>query len=120
MEKFKSWVKGNNLWDDNTIIYAIARDNAQITPPEKCRYDVGMVVTSNFPSNDVLLGSIEKGKYLIIQTEHTAQAVGNLWANIFNILTEQNFNYDDSKPILERYKNDIIKKGYCEFCVPII
>jgi DNA gyrase inhibitor GyrI len=42
------------------------------------------------------------------------------WMNIFSELSKRNYEFDDSRPILERYAMQMINKHYCEICVPIL
>ena len=40
MDTFKKWVKENNLYDEDTVFYAIPMDNPEIVKPCQCCYDV--------------------------------------------------------------------------------
>lgn len=40
MATFKEWLKENDLYNEDTVIYAIPMDNPEIVPPCQCRYDV--------------------------------------------------------------------------------
>ena len=40
MDTFKKWIKENNLYGENTVIYAVPMDNPGTTEPAQCRYDV--------------------------------------------------------------------------------
>jgi hypothetical protein len=40
MDTFKKWIKENNLYDEDTVFYAIPMDNPEIVKPCQCCYDV--------------------------------------------------------------------------------
>ncbi|MCL2840502.1 MAG: GyrI-like domain-containing protein [Defluviitaleaceae bacterium] len=120
MESLKTWARQKGLFE-NSVIYGIAQDNPTNTPHEQCRYDVCLVVERDCVANgEVQHGEIPSGKYVVFTIPHTAEAVQAFWASIFQKLMAQNLQYDESKPILERYKHRLVEAGQCEFCVPII
>ena len=47
MESFKKWAKSHGVFDNSTIL-GIPQDNPEITPKEKCHYDVCVVVNKDF------------------------------------------------------------------------
>jgi DNA gyrase inhibitor GyrI len=122
MEQLKLWAKASNLMNDNTVIFGIAQDDPKTTLSENCRYDACILITDNSfkASGDVLPGQISGGKYAVFTVEHTAQAVAQAWANIFDVLRTNNCRYDSTRPILERYTAARIAKQLCEICVPVI
>jgi len=119
MIALKEWASLKDLFIDS-IIYGIAHDDEQ-TPPEKCRYDVALVTNSlHLAGGRVKQGEIPAGKYAVFIIEHTAEAVQNFWASIVLTLQIEQLEWDNTKPILERYKYDLVEDGLCEFCVPIL
>jgi DNA gyrase inhibitor GyrI len=121
MEKLKNWANSNKLLNNQSIIFGIAQDNPEETRPEDCRYDACIVVSNEFCINDDLVkqGNIIGGKYAIFKISHTAEAVKKAWTEIFPALTNQGYQYDETKPILERYSSEMVNNNYCEICVPI-
>ena len=112
----KDWADHKGLLND-CVIYGIAHDHEN-TPPERCRYDVCLVVAPDFPLDEaVQQGEIPMGKYTIFTIPHTAEAVQAFWGSVIGVLQEK---FDVTKPILERYKSRLIDDGTCEFSVPII
>ncbi|MFR5682785.1 MAG: GyrI-like domain-containing protein [Clostridia bacterium] len=69
--------------------------------------------------SNVMVGKLQGGKYATFTINHTAEDVQKFWQSVFKILKENNIQYDLSKPILERYKENLINNGKCEFCVPL-
>ena len=122
MEKIKKFAKDNNLFDEDTIILGISRDNPETTKPEKCRYDACIVVSENFKTeeHDIQRGIIEGGKYAVFIIEHTAEAIQKAWNEIFQDVLRSGYKMDLSRDILERYTEKMIKNHKCEICVPIL
>ena len=122
MERIKKFAKDNNLFNEDTIILGISRDNPETTKPEKCRYDACIVVSENFKTeeHDIQKGIIEGGKYAVFIIEHTAEAVQKAWNEIFQDVLSRGYKIDSSKCILERYRVKMIKNNKCEICVPIL
>ncbi|HPT70164.1 MAG TPA: GyrI-like domain-containing protein [Syntrophomonas sp.] len=121
MEELKKWAKFNNLMNDETIILGIAQDNPETTKPENCRYDTCIVVSNDYSLTDgyVREGSIVGGRYAAFKIKHTAEAVQKAWIDIFPELSRQGYQYDETRPIVERYIVKMVNNHYCEICVPI-
>ena len=122
MERIKEFAKDNNLFNEDTIILGISRDNPETIKPEKCRYDACVVVSENFKTeeSDIQKGIIEGGKYAVFIIEHTAEAVKKAWNEIFDEVLRSGYKMDFSRDILERYAVKMIKNNKCEICVLII
>ncbi len=121
MEKLKTWADSNNLLNDNSIILGIAHDNPDTTKPEDCRYDTCIVVSDDYCVNegDINQGNIIGGNYAVFKINHTAEAVQKAWIEIFPELLRQGYQFDETRPILERYRVEMVNNHYCEICVPI-
>ncbi|MGX7138630.1 AraC family transcriptional regulator [Enterococcus silesiacus] len=121
MATFKEWAQNEQLFEKNTVLYGVARDNPKTTLPDKCRYDVGIPILSTFSdSTHVNIGSLfSGGKYALFQIEHTAEGVKQFWMTFEKEIQQQNITYNTAKSILERYDTNLIENGYCEMCVPI-
>lgn len=121
MEELKLWARTNGLLDEQSIVLGIAHDNPELVDPMNCRYDTCLVVSNDKCICDVNIneGSIRGGKYAVFQISHTAEAVQKAWLAIFPELYKNNYQMDETRPILERYKAALVKEHYCEICVPI-
>ncbi len=121
MEKLKKWAKSNHLFNDESIIFGIAQDNPETTKPENCRYDTCIVVSNDYSVTDdyVREGDIVGGKYAVFKINHTAEAVQKAWIDIFPELLKQGYQFDEVRPIIERYIVKMVNNHYCEICVPI-
>lgn len=120
MENMKQWIRNHNLWNDTGIIYGIPRDNAAVTPPGQCRYDVCFVSEIKFRDNWIHHGTLPSGMYLVFEVLHTVNEVTRFWETISEIMAQEKQQIDESRPVLERYKTELVEKGFCEFCVPIL
>lgn len=122
MEQLKNWARVNNLFNENSIILGIAQDNPQFTEPKDCRYDTCLVILDEFKVYDkyINFGNIIGGKYCIFKISHTADAIQKAWMEIFSELSKRNYEFDDRRPIIERYVMQMINMDYCEICVPIL
>ncbi|MCI1930938.1 MAG: GyrI-like domain-containing protein [Clostridia bacterium] len=121
MENLKQWAKLHNLFNDKTIIFGIAQDNPDTMRPENCRYDACIVISHDYCISDdiAIRGNIAGGRYAVFKIDHTAEAVQQAWSEIFQRLSEYEYQVDETRPIMERYKVEMVKKHFCEICVPI-
>lgn len=121
MEELKKWANSNHLLDDESIILGIAQDNPAATKPEDCRYDTCLVVANDYSLADSCIneGTIRGGKYAVFTIKHTAEAIKKGWGDIFPELSRQGFQFDETRPILERYIAKMVSNHLCEICVPV-
>jgi DNA gyrase inhibitor GyrI len=121
MEKLKKWAKSNHLFNDESIIFGIAQDNPETTKPENCRYDTCIVVSNDYSVTDdyVREGDIVGGKYAVFKINHTVEAVQKAWSDIFPELLRQGYQFDEARPIIERYIVKMVNNHHCEICVPV-
>jgi|LGOV01.1.fsa_nt_gb DNA gyrase inhibitor GyrI len=121
MEKLKKWARSNELLNEQSIILGIAHDNPKIVEPKNCRYDTGLVISNDYCISDDYIsdGNIMGGKYVVFKIKHTADAVQKAWLALFSELSKKGYQLDEARPILERYKNEMVKYHFCEICVPI-
>lgn len=122
MEQLKSWAYSKGLLTENSIILGIAQDNPEIVEAHRCRYDTCIIISDDYDIHDDYIseGSIPGGKYAVFLIGHTAEAIQNALHDIFSELFKHNYPMDETRPILERYKMDLVKDHYCEICVPIL
>jgi DNA gyrase inhibitor GyrI len=119
MQDMKHWIQSHDLWSNDGVIYGIAQDNIEMTPPENCRYDVCFVTDSVFNDDIIQYGSLPAGAYIVYQILHTADEVQHFYAALNTDLTTAGKEIDNSRSIMERYQFSLVEKGYCEFCIPI-
>lgn len=121
MEHLKRWAKANDLMNNKTVIFGIAHDDPQLTPPANCRYDACILLPEGYliKNTEVQQGDIEGGRYAVCSVQHTAEAIKQAWAEIFLGLSANNYLPDPTRPILERYSAVLLEQHLCEICVPI-
>lgn len=118
MERIKNWA-GERKLIEKGIILGIAQDNPNTTAPEECRYDACIVIPDDFTVDDsVCEAELPGGKYAICKVKHTADEIHRAWAEIFPALNAIGYQVV-SRPMIERYTEDLVMNGYCELCVPI-
>ncbi len=122
MEQLKQWAKANNILSSKAVIFGIAQDNPQTTPPEECRYDACIALEEEPVVKDDTMryGEIAGGRYAVFTLQHTAEAVRNAWAAIFPAVAESGCIPDEARPVIERYALELVEQNLCEICVPII
>ena len=120
MEKLKGWAKKKGLFNKDSTILSIPRDNPEVTSPENCRYDAGIVISNEYPiDNDVSEDKLIGGQYVIYRVRHTAEEIQKAWDLIFAELLNKGYQVD-SRPMFERYYGEENDVDYCDICVPII
>ena len=122
MDTFKKWVRENNLYDKDTVIYAVPMDNPEKTEPCHCRYDVCINRPQNqkYAPNQVKCRELEGGKYLVFLIPHTTDAVQTAWQMCFSELEKLGYLPDETRPVMERYKKRLVDEHYCELCMPVL
>ena len=113
MEKLKAFLAQHDLL--KSTILGIPLDDPTITPAEKLRYDVGLIVPAN-ATIPLPTRNIDDGTYAVFEVQHTQQGVSSFWQNIGQLT----LSMDNTKPIIERYSSQKIVEHLCEFCIPII
>ena len=126
MKRLKHWATSMDLMNGHSVILGIAQDNPQIVPPQVCRYDACILLPDecsggeSATEKDIYFGNLTGGKYGVFTIDHTAEAVRQAWEEIWGQLFAESYTPDPSRPILERYKAELIERHLCEICVPIL
>ena len=120
MERLKSWAAQHGLMATGVIL-GIAWDDPSQTPPEHCRYDVCLVPAGDVPEPDpgMFRGLLPGGRYACFQGPHTPEGVRDLWNGSFTGLAELGFRPDQARPVMERYRPELLAQGLCELCIPV-
>ena len=118
METLKKWARENDLIESSTIL-GIPQDHPETTPPENCRYDACIVISWDYQiDHSICEGELSGGNYAVFKIRHTAEDIQRAWTEIFPVLHNSGYQIDN-KPIVERYRWDMVNKDYCEICVPV-
>ncbi|MCR8643506.1 GyrI-like domain-containing protein [Paenibacillus sp. N1-5-1-14] len=120
MEQLKQWAEQKDLLTKSAILFGIPRDNPVTTLPEDCRYDACIVISTDIEVDGdcVCEGELSGGKYAIWKIKHTAEDVKQAWLDIFPAIQSSGYELDN-RPILERYKGELLINDFCEICVPV-
>ncbi len=63
------------------------------------------------------------GKYALLRVEHTAEAIGKAWSDIFTAWLPDSGYQIDHRPVFERYmgmaQDTLVEPRTCEICVPV-
>jgi len=120
MNTLKQWADRNQLLHESATLLGIPQDDPTTTPPEKCRYDACIVITESERLEDDLIeiGELSGGDYLICKVRHTAEDIQQAWRVIIPHLQTSSYQMD-SKPVIERYRWELLHQHWCEICVPV-
>lgn len=121
MEKFKAGLRERQLLKDDSEILALVHDDPQVTLPEMCRYDVGLLVSS-FEENqwqELKPMVVPESDFAVFHIEHTASAIIEVMQTMKERMKEHNAYHNGELPIIECYRQIDVQNGYCEIQVPI-
>lgn len=119
MQRLKEWAEEENLLTESAVLFGISQDNPETVPPEQCRYDACIVIPQDYQMNNIISESeLPCGDYAIFKLKHTAEDIQKAWTQIFPALQSGGYLMDN-KPVIERYKGQMILDDYCEICVPV-
>jgi DNA gyrase inhibitor GyrI len=121
MEQLKYWAKTHDLMKENSIILGIAHDNPEFVLAENCRYDTCLVLPDEYGITDELVkeGVITGGWYAVMTISHTAEAVSEAWQTIFTQVLKRGYQPDITRPVIERYRAQMVNNHLCELCIAI-
>ncbi|WP_458126647.1 AraC family transcriptional regulator [Paenibacillus sp. Z3-2] len=120
MNTLKQWADKNQLLNESAILLGIPQDDPASTPPQNCRYDASIVITESerLEDDSIEFGELSGGDYLICKVKHTAEDIQHAWNVIIPHLQTSGYRMDN-KPVMERYRWDLLNQHYCEICVPV-
>lgn len=125
LQKLKKWAMTKDLISQSTIMLGIAHDDPAITPPEKCRYDTGIVISEDCRlDSNVIENRLSEGLYAVLQVDyHTVEAMRQAWEKVSSDWLPLSGYEVDERPFIERYTGAAIdteiKPITCEICLPI-
>ncbi|MFE6866158.1 GyrI-like domain-containing protein [Kitasatospora sp. NPDC057692] len=136
MERLKSWAAAHDLLRADSAVLGIARDDPARTPPHACRYDTCLVLPKDTedtedtgdlgdlgdgdgPGSEVRVDRLAGGLHAVLTVAHTAEGLAQAWARLFDRLAAQGLVFDDTRPVVERYRPDLLARHLCEICVPV-
>nr|WP_238653863.1 GyrI-like domain-containing protein [Paenibacillus piscarius] len=121
MDLLKQWAREQGLLQGTAVIWGIPQDNPANTLPEHCRYDACISLPEHPPvETSVPYGVLPSGTYAVVTIAHTAEAVQQAWTEILPALSRSGRTLDQQRPVMERYKEDMVNRHLCELCFPVL
>ncbi|MBB3175753.1 GyrI-like domain-containing protein [Variovorax sp. Sphag1AA] len=123
-QRFAAWCGEHGLMEPRRVMYGISHDNADVTPPEKCRYDACIEVGDEFsPQGEVGVQTLRGGRFACARFAGTSADIHGAWVQLCDWLPDSGHQADDAPPV-EVYGKDFAmdeKTGAfnCELCMPI-
>lgn len=123
MEELKQWANQKQLLNEDAVLIGIPQDNPATTLPEHCRYDACIVIPDDFDFDtesgfDIHIGTFPGGSYLIFTIPHTAEGIQKAWNEMIPQIQAEGYRMDH-KPVIERYRLQLLDQHLCELCVPV-
>lgn len=120
IEKLYGWAGPNGLADSTSIF--VYHDNPEITPSEKCRTDIGLLIPEKVDThNGVELIAFDGGKYAVLrQTITDPSQYKTAWDELIGEVVENGIE-TDSRPCFELYHSYDQQTGVSDvsFCTAI-
>ena len=102
-DRFRRWALPRGLLRPDAVTLGVCHDNPEVTAPEHCRYDVGLVVDEDFrPDEHVNVQTVPGGSYAIYPFEGRAEEVGKAWHDLFAQWLPDSGYQPDDRPCFER------------------
>ncbi|MDM0104097.1 AraC family transcriptional regulator [Variovorax sp. J22R24] len=123
-QRFAAWCGQKGLMQPRRVMYGISHDNADVTPPEKCRYDACIEVDEGFrPEGEIGVQTLGGGRFACVAYAGTASEIHAAWVRLCDWLPDSGYQADDAPP-MEVYGKDFAideKTGAfaCELCMPV-
>ena len=122
-KRFNRWIETRGLAGPDTVTLGIGRDDPDVTPPEKCRYDACLVVSDTFGGDAAVnITDVPGGKYAVASFHGTPDAIRAAWERLYSSWLPSSGYQPDDRPCLEVYRARNTDEGgmfRCELCVPI-
>ncbi|MBU0638126.1 MAG: AraC family transcriptional regulator [Planctomycetes bacterium] len=106
-ERFCGWAGMRGLFGPKTKMFGLCHDDPEVTPPDKIRYDVCLVVDESFqPEGDVGVQEVGGGDYAV--TTHCGPYAGlaSTYATLMGQWLPAQGREPSSGPSLEMYQNN--------------
>ena len=123
-QRFAAWCESQGFMNPRRVMYGISQDDAEVTPPEKCRYDCCVSVDDAFkPQGEVGVETVAGGRYACAKFAGTPAEIHGAWMTLFEWLPDSGYQADDRLAV-EVYDTDFTmdeKTGAftCELCMPV-
>ena len=81
MERLKAFLKERGRMGSGTVLLGIALDDPSRTPPDRCRYDAGIIIREGerLPLDT---RRVRGGRYAVFEIPHTEREVSRFWEDL--------------------------------------
>ena len=123
-QRFAAWCGEHGLMDARRTMYGVSRDNPDVTPPAKCRYDACIEVEEGFrPEGEIGVQTLGGGRYACTDFAGPSTEIHAAWMKLCDWLPDSGWQPADGAP-LEIYGRDFAmdeKTGAfsCTLCMPV-
>lgn len=124
-QRFAAWCDEHGLMTPRRRMYGVCQDIPDLTPPEKCRYDVCVEVDDRFVAQgEIGVESIAGGRYACARFVGTSPEVRDGWDRFVREWLPGSGYQPGDGPALELYDTDFVvdpKTGAfnCWLCLPV-
>ena len=78
--RLKRWVREQGLWSDDAVLIGVCPDNATLTPPGLCLYDVGFPVAQDVEEDELVsIQTIPAGRFAVLRTACSSGELESAW-----------------------------------------
>ncbi|RZL94591.1 MAG: AraC family transcriptional regulator [Variovorax sp.] len=123
-QRFAAWCDARGLMQPRRPMYGVAHDNADVTPPERCRYDACVEVGAEFrPEGEIGVQTLRGGRYACVGFTGRPDQIHTAWTRLCDWLPDSGWQAADGAPV-EIYGTDFAmdeKTGAfsCTLCMPV-
>ncbi|MGO4395601.1 GyrI-like domain-containing protein [Variovorax sp. M-6] len=123
-QRFAARCAQHGLMQPRRVMYGIAHDNADLTPPAQCRYDACIEVDAGFrPVGEIGVEELRGGRYACTDFHGTSAEIHAAWVRLCDWLPDSGYQADDAPPV-EVYGCDVTLDEQtgafrCTLCMPV-
>jgi AraC family transcriptional regulator len=123
-QRFAAWCGQHGLLQPGRLLVGVSQDSADITPPEKCRYDACVQVDAGFRAEgEIGVQTLAGGRYACVRFEGTAMEIHGAWMQVYGGWLPGSGYQPDDRPCLELYDGTGVDpdtgRFSCHLCVPL-
>lgn len=122
-KRLMQWAGPRGLINEKTISIGVSRDNPEVTPPEKCRYDACITIEKDAGiDKEIETQIIPGGDYAVYSCEVDINGFGEAWCDLMDKWIPSSGYQPDDKPCYEICHNDPKdgEKYIVDICCPVI
>lgn len=124
-ERLMAWADGQGYSDPPRTMYGLSHDSADLTAPEKCRYDACIAVDETFrPQGEIGVQAVRGGRYACTVFHGLPTEIHAAWMRLWSDWLPDSGYQADDRPCIELYGADSTydtRTGAfsCWLCLPV-